>query len=420
MSRLGGMSRNGALAGLGRRSCGLAASRIALRLSALVAALLLPTVLAPAFGGSAAPDWSPAERRMLQALSLGSIEPVPADPSNRFAEDPRAADLGQRIFMDTRFSDNGQVACATCHQPDKYFTDGLPLSRGIGITKRAAPSLVGTAYSPWLYWDGRRDNHWSQALVPIETPVEQGFERRRALEVIAADPAYRSAYEAVFGALPDQSADEEAINRAFANIGKAIAAFERRILPTPSRFDRYVEALIQGSAEADALLSQDEVAGLKLFVSEQAQCTRCHNGPLFTNFGFHNIGLIELKRGVIEYDFGRRIGIKEALTDPFRCNGPYSDAQPGDCLEEDFIRTLGAELISAFKVPTLRNVAETAPYMHDGRFANLRAVLEHYREAPIGRSGHQELNALELSDQQLDQIIAFLGSLTGPPPDPSN
>lgn len=408
-----------------RKEAATAAGRRTLYLGALgLGSLLL--VLAAAWlwlaskADSAAQDWSPAELRMIQALSLGSLEPVPADPSNRFAEDPGAAALGEKIFSDTRFSDNGDVACATCHQPNKYFTDGLPLSQGIGVTKRGAPSLIGTAYSPWLYWDGRRDSHWSQALVPIETPVEHGFDRRRALGVIASDPGYRSAYEAIFGPLPGEAADEDKINHAFANLGKAVAAFERGILPAPSRFDRYAEGLDQESGETASLLNADEVAGLKLFIGEDAQCTRCHNGPLFTNFGFHNIGLIKPERGVIDYDFGRRIGVKEVLADPFRCGGPYSDAQPGDCLEEDFVRTVGAELISAFKVPTLRNVAETAPYMHDGRFANLREVLEHYREPPIGISGHQELNALELTDQQLDQIAAFLGSLTGPPPDPLN
>ena len=365
---------------------------------------------------SAAQDWNPAELRMLRSLQLDSLEPPPPDPSNRFADDPRAAELGKRIFFDTRFSDNAKVACATCHQPEKYFTDGLALSQGIGETKRGAPSLIGTAYSPWLYWDGRRDSHWAQALVPLETPVEHGFDRRRVLGVIAADPDLRAAYEEVFGTLPGEADDEEAINRAFANVGKAVAAFERGFLPAPSRFDAYVKAMGEGPAAAEPELSQDEIAGLRLFISEATQCTRCHNGPLFTNFGFHNIGLIQLRRGVRKYDVGRIKGVKQALKDPFRCDGPYSDAKPGQCEEIDFVRTWGVEISGAFKVPTLRNIAETSPYMHDGRFQTLREVLEHYRKAPGGGLGHQELNALELTDLQLDQIAAFLGTLTGPAP----
>ncbi len=364
----------------------------------------------------AAQDWSPAELRMLRSLQLESLKPLPPDPSNRFADDPRAAALGERIFFDTRFSDNGEVACATCHQPEKYFTDGLPLSKGIGETGRGAPSLIGTAYSPWLYWDGRRDSHWAQALVPLETPVEHGFDRRRVLGVIAADADYRAAYEQVFGKLPGDADDEEAINRAFANVGKAVAAFERSFLPAPSRFDAYVKALGEGGGGRESKLSPDEIAGLKLFIGETTQCTRCHNGPLFTNFEFHNIGLIRLMRGVRKYDVGRIKGVKQALADPFRCDGPYSDAKPGQCKELEFVRTWGMELTGAFKVPTLRNVAETGPYMHDGRFQSLRDVLEHYRKAPGGGLGHQELNALELTDLQLDQIAAFLATLTGPAP----
>lgn len=366
---------------------------------------------------SAETDWSELERRMLRSLWLGSLGPVPADPSNRVADDPKAAALGQKIFLDTRFSDNGEIACATCHQPDLYFTDGLPLSKGIGVAGRGAPSLIGTAYSPWLYWDGRRDSHWSQALVPLETPVEHGFDRQRVLGVIAEDAGYRAVYEEIFGPLPAADDDETAINTAFANVGKALAAFERHILPKPTRFDLYVEALLsEGAAaeEAEPRLSAAEIAGLKLFISEQAQCTRCHNGPLFSNFGFHNIGLIELKRGVRTYDFGRIKGIKEALEDPFGCTGDYSDAAPEQCQEQAFVKTWGVELAGAFKVPTLRNVAKTAPYMHDGRFADLHEVLEHYKTAPVKRLGHQELNPLELTPEQIDQIIAFLGSLTGP------
>jgi len=389
------------------------------RLMPLMALAFLALMLASESAAqekTAADSWTSFERGMMRSLWLGSLPPVPPDPSNRFAENAKAAGLGKLIFFDTRFSANNDVACATCHQPELYFTDGLPRSQGIGETQRGAPSLIGTAYSPWLYWDGRRDSHWSQALVPLEAPMEHGSDRRDVLAVVAADAALHSAYQDVFGALPEEGANDEDINQAFANIGKAVAAFERRLLPAPSRFDRYVEALENDSADGDPLLSQKEIAGLKLFLSEQAQCTRCHNGPLFSNLSFHNIGLIELKRGVRTYDFGRVKGIKEALADPFRCDGPYSDAKPDGCLEEKFVKVKGQELAGAFKVPTLRNVVETAPYMHDGRFSTLHDVLEHYQEAPTGRLGHQELNPLDLSVDQIDDLIAFLGTLTGPLP----
>ncbi|MGI9334948.1 MAG: cytochrome-c peroxidase [Gammaproteobacteria bacterium] len=357
---------------------------------------------------------------MIRSLWLGNLEPVPADPSNRHANDPRAAGLGRRIFFDTRFSANNQVACATCHQPEKYFTDGLPVSRGIADTRRGAPSLIGTAYSDWLYWDGRRDSHWAQALVPVETPAEHGIDRHRLLRELAADASYRAGYEALFGALPADSSDQLSIDRAFSNVGKALAAFERTLLPTPSRFDAYVDAIVSGEADAvlaDARLTADELAGLKLFIDpDRVQCTRCHNGPMFTNFGFHNIGLIQLKRGVRKYDFGRARATRQVLEDPFNCLGAFSDAGEDECEELTYIRTWGPELPGAFKVPTLRNVAETAPYMHDGRFGTLHEVLAHYKEAPLKRLGHQELNPLDLTQRQIDQLVQFLRILTGAAP----
>lgn len=367
------------------------------------------------------PAWTAGERRILQSLWIGSLKTVQPDPSNSVADDPGAADLGERLFFDRRLSADGEVACATCHRPDLYFTDGLPRARGIGETRRGAPSLIGAAYSPWLYWDGRRDSLWSQALVPLETAEEHGFDRRRVLAVIDADETLNGAYEDVFGPLPDPiAADDETVDRAFAQVGKALAAFERTLLPTPSRFDAYVGSLLDeshgGSNGHPAILSPDEIAGLRLFISDKAQCLRCHNGPLFTNFGFHNIGLIEGKRGVKVYDFGRARGVREALDDPFRCDGPYSDAEPDDCIEQRFVLDRGKELVAAFKVPTLRNVAKTAPYMHDGRFTTLREVVQHYNEAPSFRIGFQQLIPLGLTPRELDQLVAFLGTLTGPRP----
>ncbi len=137
---------------------------------------------------------------------------------------------------------------------------------------------------------------------------------------------------------------------------------------------------------------------------------------MLSNFGFHNIGLVELKRGVNKYDFGRKQGISKVLEDPYNCLGEFSDAREQDCIELRFIKTSGMELIGAFKVPGLRNVAKTSPYMHDGRFATLIEVIEHYRQAPVGRAGHQELNIIMLDADQISQLAAFLKTLTGAKP----
>lgn len=392
-------------------------------------------------GAAAAADapvlqWTAEEVAILQSLWLGNLSPLPPDPSNAVADDPRAVALGQRLFFDTRFSGNGAVACATCHQPERVFTDGLPLARGMGTTTRKAPTIVGTAYSPWLFWDGRKDSQWAQALGPMESPVEHGGTRTHYAHLIARH--YRDAYEELFGPLPDLSTgarfpqtagpvpdaaareaweamaseDREAVNRVYANMGKAIAAYERRIMPGPSRFDSYVEALLAGDQKTmRQALSPEEEAGLRLFIGV-ADCTRCHNGPLFTNNAFHNIGVPTVAG--LPPDEGRARGAPQVLEDVFNCLGPYSDAAQSDCRMLRFAKAEGEELLGAFKTPTLRNVAERAPYMHAGQFATLGEVLAHYNKAAPAEVGHTELEPLGLSEVELAQVEAFLHSLSGP------
>ena len=379
------------------------------------------------------PAWSESEWSTMQGLSLASLPPLPPDPSNRVSDDPYAASLGHRLFFDSRLSSNGSVSCATCHLPELAFTDGLPLARGVGTTDRKTMTITGTAYSPWLFWDGRKDSQWSQALGPLENPAEHGGNRTRLAHLVGTH--YRAEYEAIFGPLPDLAhlpldagpvadaatnsaweamshSDKEAVTRIFSNIGKAIAAYERLIMPGPSRFDRYVDALRAGDAEtARGLLSEDERAGLKLFMGD-AGCTNCHNGPLFTNNEFHNTGVPA--RPELPGDSGRAGGARLVVEDEFNCLSAYSDAAPASCAELRFLKTVGHELERAFKPPTLRNVAEAAPYMHAGQFATLAEVLQHYNEAPDAPGGHSELEPLGLSDRQLAQLESFLRSLSGP------
>ncbi len=378
--------------------------------------------------------WTDEDLHTLRSLSLDSLPPLPPDPSNAVGNDPRAVVLGHAIFFDSRFSANGEFSCATCHQPDHYFTDGLPKAKAMGNTPRHTPTLVGTAYAPWFYWDGRRDSQWSQAMTPMEAAVEQGGNRTQFAHLIAQ--FYAEEYGELFGPLPDLSslpanagpvddlalraawesmdaADQASINRIFANMGKAIAAYERQIMPGRSRFDDYVVAALAGDEERmQALLTAEEVAGLRLFIGE-AHCTQCHNGPLLTNNSFHNNG-IPAEAGV-NLDVGRVEGVRQALENPFNCLGQYSDADPEDCAETRFAKMDGDELIGAFKTPTLRNVANTAPYMHKGTFPDLDAVLEHYNRAPAAFPGHSDLLPLDLDQRQLDQLKAFLDTLSAEP-----
>jgi cytochrome c peroxidase len=371
--------------------------------------------------------WTAQELETLRSLWLGSLPPLPPDPSNAYADDPRAAALGERLFFDTRFSSNEAVACATCHRPDLGFQDGLPLARGVGPVPRRTMTVVGTAYSPWLFWDGRKDSQWAQALAPLESAVEHGGDRTLYAHLVAAH--YRAEYEAVFGPLPAldhlparagpvahpmaaaawaemAAGDREAVTRVFANLGKALAAYERGLAYPATRFDAYVAGLLgQGPA---APLAPDEAAGLRLFIG-QAECLNCHSGPRFSNDAFHNTGVPSAAGQAA--DLGRALGAPQAAADEFNCLSAYSDAGPDDCDELRFLLVDGQQLQGQFRPPSLRGVSGRAPYMHAGQFATLEAVLDHYNSAPPAPVGRSELHPLRLSAAELAQLAAFLRTL---------
>lgn len=382
-------------------------------------------------------DWSDRERRILVMLSLASSEvPPPVHPSNKFGDNKAAAEFGKMLFFDRRLSGNGEISCATCHEPDRYYTDGLARSRGAAEVMRNAPTVVGSAYQRWFYWDGRRDSLWSQALIPFEAADEMGGSRLAVLRTVGADARYLKIYRSIFGEFPVEVLDaglpqhagpygdadtrenwsglslelQRTINRAYSNLGKAIAAFERTLLPNESRFDRYVASLSDASdSPTDAQLSDAEIAGAKLFMdADKTQCLQCHNGPMLMNGDFHNVGTGNFSGPNLDY--GRVFGLRGALMDEFNCLGPYSDAKPLECTELRFLnRDSHVPLEGAFKVPSLRALRQTAPYFHDGRFATLREVLEYYNDPPKPEvSGPHELRPLGLTATELRQIEEFL------------
>ncbi|MEA2464852.1 MAG: cytochrome c peroxidase [Acidobacteriota bacterium] len=397
---------------------------------ATAAALLLAAALTTV-AATRGDRWSGEELETLHGLSLFGLEPLPADPTNRVADDPRAVQLGQRLFFDARLSSNGKVSCATCHVPDREFQDGTPLAKGVGTTDRRTMPVAGTAYSPFLFWDGRKDSQWAQALGPLESAVEHGGSRAQYAHVIADH--YRDEYERTFGPLPELSAipptagpvadpaaraawdamtDEQrvAVTQVYVNIGKAIAAYERRLQYAPSRFDRYVDALVADGKPPANVLMRDELAGLRLFIGK-ANCTQCHDGPLFTNNEFHNTGVPAAP--IAKVDRGRTAGAKDVLADEFNCRSRWSDAKGAQCSELEFLISEGHTLERAYKVPSLRNVADRAPYMHAGQFASLEEVVAHYNRAPAAPAGHSEVKPLRLSTQELQQLVAFLRTLSG-------
>lgn len=409
-----------------------------------LAALLMLTAVAAA--PSDADRFSAADRQFLQAFSLAKLPPPPAAPSNAWADDAAAAALGRQLFFDTRLSAGGRFACASCHQPARHFSDGLPRALATGQTRRNTPSVLGAAHSLWLDWDGRTDSLWAQALGPIEDPNELALSRSEY--VARLETLYPKAFNAVFGpqpglplvanmALPasplgDESAQarwaalppavRDAIDRRFSQAGKALMAYQRRLSLPMARFDRFVEALArQDDAAAMSLMNANERAGLRLFMGA-ARCVGCHNGPLFTNQEFHSIGAPEADPSKV--DLGRYAGLRALQANAFSCLTRWSDAAPEQCDEMRFLKTTGPELVGAFKTPSLRNVALTAPYMHAGQFETLEQVLEHYNApkppffdpAQHPNRPHFDLLPLQLTPLQMQQIVAFLGTLSSPLP----
>ncbi len=399
---------------------------------ALALAGLLIWLLAPA----PLPErWSDSETALIASLSLSALPILAPDPGNAVADDERAARLGHRLFFDARLSSNGAVSCAHCHRPELAFSDGLPIAVGTGVGQRNTPGLIGIAYSPWFYWDGRRDSQWAQALAPLETHFEQGAGRGAVARLLAEDSAYRAMYQELFGELPpaeqiprhasprgNEAAQSQwrsldpalqaSIDTVFANAGKALAAYQRKLMPGRGRFDDYADRVARdGAVRQDGPLRRNELAGLRLFIGE-AQCVNCHNGPLLSNHDFHNTGILPVAGQMPS--MGRFDGVEEARRDAFNCLGEFSDAASGQCLELRFARD-DAELAGAHKTPGLRNVVRTAPYMHTGAFATLAEVLEHYNEAPVAMLGHNEAKPLGLSRRELRRLEAFLHSLDAPP-----
>ena len=377
--------------------------------------------------------WDDADIQLIKSLSLSALPELSEDFSNSVADLESAAEFGHALFFDRRLSGNGTVACSSCHKPELSYTDGLELAAGTAIGPRHTPSLLGIAHSPWFYWDGRKDSQWSQALAPLEASHEHNIDRTTVVQLIIQDEDYRNRYESVFGPIPGLIPNVSAsplgnklqieqwdklstttqiqINTVFTNTGKALAAYQRKIVPGRSRFDDFADRLtLNSSGEKNAALSSTESAGLALFI-DKGQCVSCHNGPLFTNHEFHNTGVMAI-RGTLP-PMARYDGVRIARDDPFNCLGDYSDAESSECTELRFARDAN-DLVGAQKTPTLRNISKTAPYMHGGQIKTLLEVVQHYNDAPTSMLSHNEAKPLGLRTSEIKQLEAFLLTLTAP------
>jgi cytochrome c peroxidase len=281
--------------------------------------------------------------------------PIPKDSP------PSAAkiELGRQLFFDARLSKDNTVSCATCHAPDKGWSNGARFATGVrGQTGgRSAPSLVNAAYQRFQFWDGRADQLEGQALGPIQNPIEMDMPLSELVAKLNKVEGYRQQFQAVFGG--DVTSD---------GIAKALASFERTILSGDAPYDRF-------AAGDKPSLSDAARRGMKVFTNK-GQCSSCHTGPNFTDGAFHNVG----------------IGMDQKSPDPGRME---VSKQTGDR--------------GSFKTPTLRDVARSAPYMHDGRLATLEEVVEYYNRGGTPNDQLDEaIFPLKLTDQEKADLVTFL------------
>ena len=343
-------------------------------------------------------------------LSHGPWPPKPPlDPSNRFSENREAIALGKRLFEDSRVSPDGAMACTSCHQPDRGLSDGVPVAVGRAPLTRNSPSLWNAGFGRWFGWGGENDSLWSHTLVPLTNPKELASSGAHLKNLLSSDPAYSKAYQPLTAGPISEQADEAVL----VSIAKMLAAYQETLISPRTSFDRFRDAL--GAGDKDAMAAYPDAArrGLLLFVGK-ARCSLCHWGPSFTSGEFEEIGISYFLEGG-GVDSGRNQGIKALQSSPYTRLGEWSDRRDGvSSFATRYVKRQHRDF-GAFKVPGLRGVAETAPYMHNGSLATLEQVVRHYSEPPTERL-HMErgslIRPLKLSDPEISDLVAFLKSLS--------
>jgi cytochrome c peroxidase len=412
--------------------------------------------------GCGPPDgFTPTEWEVVQGLS--PLPALPADPTNRHADDPAAAALGRLLFHEPGYSgplnvadngglgllgDGGKVSCFSCHQLANHFADGRSpaprnVSVGANFTLRNVPSLLNVGYARWFTLAGRLDTLWTQGSVSPESSDLAG-DRCRVAHLLWRD--YRAEYEAVFADSPlppeldpgsagaarfpeackpcgascsgpwegMRPEDRESVMRIMSNVGKAFAAYERKLVTGPAPFDRY-------AAGETPALSGAAKRGLKLFIG-QGFCVQCHGGPLFSDQLFHNLGVPQEGPHVPAVDNGRYDDAGRMLDNPYNGASEYSDdVEAGYAKLDGWQRQQPADM-GAFLTGGLRGVAGTPPYGHSGSLATLSDVVQFYADGggSTGFVGTKDvkMQPLSLSEQDKQDLVAFLESLSGEEPGP--
>ncbi len=287
-------------------------------------------------------------------LGLPKLKEPKDNPST-----PGKIELGKMLFFDKRLSVDSSISCASCHDPEKGYSNAEQFATGVENQKggRNSPTVINSAFQTFQFWDGRAASLEDQALGPIQNPIEMNMKMDLALERINGIPEYRRRFEEEFG---EPASDE--------TLAKALAAFERTLLSGDAPYDRF-------EAGDKTALSESAQRGKDLFFGK-ANCTACHSGGNFTDNSFHNIG----------------IGMDQEKPDEGRFT----------------ISKLGGDT-GAFKTPTLREIARTAPYMHDGSLKTLKEVVEHYNKGGIANEYlDEEIFAMNLSEEEVNDLVTFM------------
>jgi cytochrome c peroxidase len=349
----------------------------------------------------------PSEEELGQLSGLHNVRTPPRETGNKFADSATAAALGKRLFADPGFSSCGAIACASCH-PAPTYTVPLAFPPGCnGAVMRSPPSLLNAAFSNWFYWDGRKDALWSHPTFPLLNEIELAATpqsvRAHMQDTYAAD------YAAVFGRAPSAETDD---NRIVVNFGKAVSAHLRTLIrvraPFDDNLDRFIAAARAGTAEKDPMYLQ-----MKTFI-RTGRCIICHKGPMLSDGAFHNLGL-KNSAG----DHGHLGGIAMLMADPYNGASQYSDDPISGKAKLATLTALPPDDVDgAFKTPSLRNVALTAPYMHNSEYKTLNEVIDFYDRGgdPEGTfSGKRAVTMIKLglSMAEKQALLDLLASLTG-------
>ncbi len=347
-------------------------------------------------------------KELAQIKSHGPWPPVRSlDVSNRFSGNPDAIKFGKALFSSTALSLDNNMSCTSCHAEESAFASGKFIAQNPKVLDRDTQSLLNVKFNRWFGWDGSNDSLWSQSFRAITNKKEMNLPVERIKSAIDKAELGKT-YRELFGDISNHSH-----NLVLVNIGKALSAFQETLVTKKTSFDHFRDALEKEDWAAAASYSPSAQRGLSLFIG-RANCSFCHSGPLFSNSEFHDAGVpYFIKPGVV--DKGRYQGIINLKKSPFTLASKFNDdVNKSGAWAVNNVATLHSNF-GIFRVPGLRGLTKTAPYMHNGSLVNLEAVIEHYNNINIERlhaDGEAILRPLNLTKQEAGDLLAFLKSLS--------